>query len=97
MPTEQTVKRPFHETIVEAIDRAYVTDLRCLAFLIKATKIPSNHDEIIAAWEKQLDRLLPLIHGDFDVPADLLGQKQRAAEEERTKAKKKKQAGTAPS
>jgi len=46
--------RPFHETIVEAIERASSSDLQCLATLIKATAIPVGHAKIINAWKKRI-------------------------------------------
>ena len=73
--TEKVATRPFHETIVEAIRRASDTDLLCLATLIKATKVPKGHNEIISAWN---ERRKALCWGDedFDVPVSLLEQKQ---------------------
>lgn len=46
--SEQTV-RPFHETIVDAIRDASVADFECLVKLIRKTRIPKNHGEIIEA------------------------------------------------
>lgn len=84
--TKQTALRPFHETIVEAICRAQrLMEMECLATLIKATKIPKGHDEIIVAWRGQCTQF-----GDddykydtelFGVPAYLLAQKESAAKE----------------
>ena len=90
--TEQVAKRPFHETIVEAIHRAYSIELRCLAMLIKETKIPKGHEEIIAAWNQRRQEMA-WGNVDLGVPADLLEQKEEAAEKERAKAKEKEQAG----
>lgn len=86
---KRVAKRPFHETIVDAIRGASSEELEFLATLIKATDIPKGHDEIIAAWDQ---RRKGMCWGDEDlgVPADLLEQKQEAAEKERAKAKKKK-------
>lgn len=86
-----TEKKPFHETIVEAIRRASSVELGCLATLIKATKIPKNHDAIIAAWN---ERRQAICWGgnDLHLLADLLGQKREA--EEKEKAKEKEQAGS---
>ena len=94
--TEQEVKRPFHETIVEAIRRASSNELQCLATLIRETKVPKGHDEIIAAWNQ---RRQEIAWGDEDlgVPTDLLEQKQEAAEKEKAKAKEKEQAGATSS
>lgn len=80
---EQTKLRPFHETIVDAIEHLWSSDEAVvLAGLIKGTKIPKDHDKIAATWKRKL--------GEFgqsedclDVPASLLAQKQ-VAEAERT-------------
>ena len=51
-----TETRPFHETIVEAIQRcASGSEIMSLAQLIEATTIPKGHDEIIAAIDKFFD------------------------------------------
>lgn len=67
--------RPFHETIVETIHRAGSVEMDCLAALIKATKIPKGHDEIVSAWKFQRQKLG---WGDEDlgVPAKLLAEKE---------------------
>lgn len=52
-----TEPRPFHETVIEAIRRASSRELECLATLIKATKIPQNHDKIISAWKVRLSEI----------------------------------------
>ena len=72
---KQVVWRPFHETIIEAISRASSAELVALATLIKITKLPKGHDEIITAWN---DRRKKMLWGDTDlgVPANLLEQKQ---------------------
>ena len=85
--TENATKRPFHETIVDAIGRANTYgELQLLAQLIKATKVPKNHDEIIAAW-KQRWQVMGWRQGDLDlgVSANLLEQKQEAAAQEKDK------------
>lgn len=69
--------RPFHETIVEAIRRASLRNLMCLATLIKATKIPKGHKEIIEAWNA---RCKEVFSEDFDVTDNLLDQKLATAE-----------------
>lgn len=82
--TKRAVRRPFHETIVEAIHRASSGDeLQCLAMLIKETKVPKGHEEIIVAWNQRRQEMA-WGNADLGVPADLLEQKQEAAE----KAKK---------
>lgn len=79
----QIVRRPFHESIVETIVEAGNNGSGCevwlcLARLIRTTKIPKGHDEIIAAWRnKNLD-------DDLGVTASLLEQKKEAAEKEQT-------------
>ena len=90
--TERAAKRPFHETIVEAIGSVDSFDeLRVLAKLIRATKIPMGHDEIIAAWNQHLEGYHFDIGtiGDDDVSgvlADLLEKKEEAAEKEKEQA-----------
>ena len=75
---QEKPRRPFHETIVDAIRFTSAKELELLADLIKGTKIPKNHDQIIAAWK---NRCLELGWGNSDlgVPADLLEQKEIAA------------------
>ncbi len=73
--TEEQTRRPFHETIVEAISRAPSDDLACLAKLIIATKVPKGHDEIITAWKKRTVFFIDT----FGVSASLLEQKQASA------------------
>lgn len=73
--TEQAAERPFHETIVKAILRAYGDELQCLATLIRETKIPEGHDEIIAAWN-QRRQMMGWGGHDLGVSASLLEQKQ---------------------
>lgn len=86
--TEKAERRPFHETIVDAINRAASSaELAVLAPLIKGTKIPKGHDEIIAAWNDRLNLLGGTRRHDYNVPADLLEQKQEAAEKEKAKEK----------
>ena len=43
-------KKPFHESIVEAISGASAGEMRILASLLRQTKVPNNHDQIIQAW-----------------------------------------------
>lgn len=90
-PVGQVTRRPFHETIVDAIKRAHVIELQPLALLIVDTKIPKNHDAILAAWEQRLKEV-GWDPKDTSVPAVLLEQKQEAAEE----AKAKERAGDTP-
>ncbi|MFH1170201.1 MAG: hypothetical protein V1704_01435 [Candidatus Vogelbacteria bacterium] len=76
--TEQTGLRPFHETIVEAIEQIWSSEeAGVLARLIKRTKISKDHDKIVTTWKRKL--------GEFgqsedylDVPANLLEQKKEA-------------------
>jgi hypothetical protein len=70
--------KPFHETIVPAIQRASTRELEYLASLIKKTKIPKNHDVIITAWNKRCEEK-GRGDDDFGVTASLLAQKQAAA------------------
>lgn len=72
--------KPFHETIVVAIKDASTTGLACLASLIKTTKIPKGHDEIIVAWNERRKKLF-CEDEDLGVPANLLEQKQAISAE----------------
>ena len=88
--TEQTAKqrRPFHETVADAILQASAPgEVTLLARMIKTTKIPKGHDEIIAAWRYRQDNwgLVVFPHG---VVEDLLEQKQEAEEKEKEKKAK---------
>jgi hypothetical protein len=47
-------KKPFHESIVDAINSATQSQMGCLGALIRETKIPQNHDAIIAAWKARV-------------------------------------------
>jgi len=76
-------KRPFHESIVDAISTASSAELESLATLIKATKIPKGHDEIVEVWKKRTGEMC--MGDDLGVPADILGQKQVADRETREK------------
>lgn len=56
MPDEKRKLKPFHETIVDAIGRCQKTDeIFRLFYLIEDTKIPRNHDAIIAAIDMFFD------------------------------------------
>ena len=71
---KETESMPFHESIVLAIDWANTSDLITLSSLIKLTKIPSNHDDIINAWVAKMEVISPA--NDYGVPASLLAQKE---------------------
>ncbi len=80
--TEQAAKRPFHETIVDAITTINSYDeLNLMARLIKATKIPKGHDEITTAWNQRMKEMGLSSYQDRGVPASLLEQKQASAVE----------------
>lgn len=86
-------RKPFHESLVDAIRSAVerpreMPEMFLLAQLIKDTKIPAGHDEILAAW-KQLRQKHTHGEGDpdiFDVIADLAEQKSEAAKREAAEA-----------
>lgn len=80
--TEQEARRwrPFHETIIDSICEAFISDLNLLARLIKRTKIPKGHDEIIAAWVQRL-KILNWNH-DYGVQSVLLEQKEEVEKSE---------------
>ena len=43
--------KPFHESVVDAINRAESpAEMNTLAALIKETKIPKGHSEIVGVW-----------------------------------------------
>ncbi len=77
--TEQTVTRPFHESIVDALRKARGDrELSPLLYLLRMTKIPKNHDAIIAAWDERR-REMGWLGSDYDrVTEGLLQQKQEA-------------------
>lgn len=96
MQTDPGAWRPFHETIVDAIERCTspsTGEITRLFELIKETKIPAGHDTIIAAIDRYFDfpggskwaRDIRL------VKESILAQKQAAAE----KAAKEKEGSTA--
>ncbi len=88
--TEKPTKRPFHETIVDAIYHIDSSvDFAVLAPLIKATKIPKGHDEIIAAWNDRSNLLGHAGKDLFGVVADLRKQKQEATAKETAKTEAK--------
>lgn len=77
---QKPVRRPFHETIVDALLHLSDEDqLDSMGLLILMTKIPKNHDAIITAWQGALKRF-----GGLDllgVVDDLLLQKKEAEAE----------------
>jgi hypothetical protein len=76
--------KPFHESIVDAIKQAELSfHFQILAQIIKTTKIPKGHDEILAAWERQISEAG--LNNDLDVIASVLEQKQ--AEEKKAAEK----------
>jgi hypothetical protein len=46
-------RKPFHESVVELIEKSSSNDLQLMGILLTRTYIPSGHDEIIAAWTKR--------------------------------------------
>lgn len=78
--------RPFHETIVDAIRSVRNKDLVQLALLgnlIRGTRIPAGHDEIIAAWREQVVGTHLLEWGPgLDVVVSILAQKPKPMTEE---------------
>jgi hypothetical protein len=79
--------RPFHETIVKAIRKCVTRDeFDIVADLIKATKIPKNHDKISSAWRSTCkQRGLP----DMGVSDSLVdqGRAEREAAAVKTRVK----------
>ena len=66
------MQKPFHESVVDAINGADPLDLRIIGSIIVATKVPEGHDEIIAAWRAKLSGH---VHDSERVVASLLAQK----------------------
>lgn len=73
-------RRPFHETIVDAIREAIIYEMRGLGKLVVETKIPKNHDEITLAWRRRL-KDLDWSEKDDRVLAAINEQKQEAEAE----------------
>ena len=65
------MQKPFHESVVDAINDADPLDLRIIGSIIVATKVPEGHDEIIAAWGAKTGH----IHDSERVVASLRAQK----------------------
>jgi len=93
---EQQKKRPFHETIVDATERVENAEqLAFLAPLIAETKIPKNHDTIVAVWDSKREELgLEDNELLFGVRAAVLRQKEEAEEEAAKNAKKAEGVGS---
>lgn len=94
MTEEQVVENrlPFHKSILEIIRGALPHELNCLARIIKRTKIPKGHDEIVRAWGfriKLLGGRSDISTDDFGVSANLLEQKQEAEAETASEAEKR--------
>ena len=69
-------KRPFYETIIEAINACFEpAEFLCLIDLIKNTKIPENHDAIIEAWKTRMDIFG---YNHYGVPDSVAAQKPAA-------------------
>lgn len=98
MTDEAPKRRPFHETIVDAIGRLssiyYPGDFVQLAELIKGTQIPEGHEAIAAAWLQQNKKLHAVWGKVWDeddylgVVVDLLEQKKEAEEKAAKKAER---------
>jgi hypothetical protein len=65
---------PFHESIVSTINMAGIGEMQGLAYLIRGTKIPKNHDAIVAAWQKRIREVG--LNSDLEVVASVLEQKE---------------------
>lgn len=76
---KMSAKLPFHESVLNAIDTASTNQLEFLGALLKRTKIPKGHDEIIAAWTRRRDLLgWPKDMISLGVRTSLLEDKQEA-------------------
>jgi len=85
MSEEAKKRRPFHESVVDAIQHASYSDMRCLVRLIQETAIPKGHDEIHAAWARRAGELIREMSELGDVEGVLLEQKREAEEKEKIK------------
>lgn len=82
MEKEAVKSMPVHESIIFAINRCESwSNADMLAFLIKMTVIPANHDAIIKVWEAKMNFLRI---GNQGVSEYVLEQKNKV--EEKTQA-----------
>ena len=80
--SEKIVRRPFHETIVQAIRLVSCPDeMDTISFLIHETKIPQNHDKIIEAWKMKVRALASIAIDESDT-IQVLEEQRREAEAE---------------
>ncbi len=90
MVSMECADKPFHESIVDAIVAALsYDDFAMLARLIRTTKIPKDHDLILAAWRGAIDKYYPdsksvlsFMLMDFAVPCLTDKMEQARAENE---------------
>lgn len=93
--SEKVVRKPFHESVISVIENMVTADeIDLVVFLIEKTKIPKNHDAIIAALSKRW----PLINAEekerfvpgflVDLVKILVEQKQEAEVEAEAKKQK---------
>jgi len=68
-------KKPFSESIIDAINKCDEQTAPFLANLIKHTIFAENHDAIIKAWKERMQKLS---YHDFGVRNSLLADKQHA-------------------
>ncbi len=73
--TETKALRPFHETIIDAINSASSDNLEALMSLVSKTKIPANHDAIIEAFNDKKKGMGWLEEAGQDIIESLLRQK----------------------
>jgi hypothetical protein len=66
--SEKVEHRPFHETIIDAVNTCEnIHELEGLASLVKATKIPKNHDEIISILQTAINYWKHEIEKESDI------------------------------
>ncbi len=85
---EAQARKPFHESIIDALAEASIADTRCLGWLIMATKIPKGHTQIIGAWNMHISRF-GADYTDPGVEASLLEQQGETAIDEAVKESSK--------
>lgn len=67
--------KPFHDSIVDAINRADAAAMSVLAQHIKETKVPKGHDAIVEAWTAKVAELG--LNDDLGVADSVMAQKPK--------------------
>jgi len=86
---KETARKPFHESIVEAIRMASSMDLTFIGVVLMATVIPQGHDEIAGAWMKRCAEMRWHPANTALVAHDILQQKDDLQKAKAAKAEEK--------